>query len=281
MSDVKIPVTVVIPVKNEEKNIRRCLAALVRFQRVVILDSSSIDKTVEIAVEAGAGVMNFEWNGTYPKKRNWFLLNAQLETEWVMFLDADEILSENVCEELASVLPNSDCAGYWLSYTNYFLGVPLHHGVPQRKLALMRVGAGLYERIDEENWSALDMEVHEHLQIDGKLGEILTRIDHDDYRGLDRFVDRHREYAQWEARRWRSLVVKGVDGVAIVLTKRQRFKYRNLEKRWYPAFYFVYTYFVRLGFLDGRAGFSYAAFKAWYFWLIGLLIAESNDLSKD
>jgi hypothetical protein len=145
--------------------------------------------------------------------------------------------------------------------------------VPQRKLALFRVGKGLYERIDEEAWSRLDMEIHEHPIIDGPVGEIVEPIDHNDDCGIAKFIERHREYALWEARRLASLCDGGTAAWE-KLTDRQRFKYGHLARWWYPWFYFLYTYVAKAGFLDGAPGFHYAFYKAWYFETIRLMIAK-------
>ena len=158
LSSSALPVTVAIPVKNEEVNLARCLKRLGRFAEIVVIDSGSTDRTAEIAEEFGACVVDFRWNGKYPKKRNWFLLNAPPTQPWVLFLDADEFVDEAFCEALAGAVTVDDINGYWLCYRNYFLGKPLRHGLAQRKLALFRVGAALYEKIDEEFWSPLDME---------------------------------------------------------------------------------------------------------------------------
>jgi hypothetical protein len=155
----------------------------------------------------------------------------------------------------------------------------MSHGVPQRKLALFRVGKGLYERIDEDNWSNLDMEVHEHPVIEGELGEIKTPIEHEDLRGIEAFLNRHRDYALWEARRM-LLLERQVALTHQQLTDRQRFKYAHLERWWYPWFYFVYAYFVRLGILDGAAGFYYAFYKSWYVLTIRLMIRELRVAAK-
>lgn len=274
MSPQKIPVTVVIPVRNEEHNIARCLARLGGFHEVVVIDSSSTDRTADIARAHGARVINFEWNGQYPKKRNWFLLNHQIETEWVFFLDADELISASFTAELSRAIQHSTIAGYWIRYTIYFLGQQLNHGLPQRKLALFRAGAGLFERIDESRWSKLDMEVHEHPVIAGQVGEIATRIDHNDDRGIRKFVERHTDYAQWEAGRFRLMQAAPAAAGTASLTQRQRAKYRFIRAWWYPGAYFFYTYVVRLGFLDGWAGLVYAAMKFWYFTLIQAFIAD-------
>ncbi len=280
---VPIPITVAIPVKDEERNLARCLSRLGQFAHVVVIDSNSTDRTVAIAVEHGAEVVQFAWDGRYPKKRNWFLATCPIYTGWVLFLDADELINDTFCDAVRAAIVDTPHRGFWLNYTNYFLGKPIRHGVAQRKLALFRVGGIFYERIEEQAWSALDMEIHEHPIVDGSVGEIAVRIDHDDYRGIAKFIDRHRNYAMWEAKRYRTLAGLGsgnVTGNVIGngdFSPRQRRKYRHLAAWWFPAAYFVMTYIVKLGFLDGRAGFLLAFYKAWYFTSIGVLIREERS----
>ena len=267
-----IPITVAIPVKDEERNLARCLSRLGQFAHVVVIDSRSTDRTVAIAEENGASVVQFDWDGKYPKKRNWFLANRPVETEWILFLDADELVNDAFCDAVRAAIADTPHQGFWLNYTNYFAGKPIRHGISQRKLALFRSRGIFYERIEEDGWSALDMEIHEHPIVDGSVGEIAARIDHDDYRGIAKFIDRHRNYAMWEAKRYRALMAAGGDHAGF--SPRQRKKYRHLAAWWFPAAYFVMTYVVKLGFLDGRAGFLLAFYKAWYFTSIGVLIRE-------
>jgi hypothetical protein len=109
--------------------------------------------------------------------------------------------------------------------------------------------------------------------VEDSVGEIRTQIEHNDFHGIDKFLDRHRHYARWEAQRYLVLARQsGSDSPD--LTPRQRFKYRHLARCWYPWFYFFYAYVVRLGFLDGAAGFQYAFYKAWYFLTVRLMIRE-------
>lgn len=266
----RLAVSVVIPVRNEERNLPRCLAAVSSFAEVIVVDSGSTDRTRSIAEAAGANVINFVWDGRYPKKRNWVLLNHEPSQPWVLFLDADEIVDEAFCNALAATLPGTTHTGFWLTYTNYFLGKRLRYGVAQRKLALFRVGAGLYERIEEDAWSGLDMEIHEHPILEGTIGTIDAPIEHNDDRGILKFIDRHREYAAWEAARLKML--RGAaPGATAHLTERQRTKYRYLDRWWYASAYFVGQFVVKLGFLDGFAGLQYALGKFWYFNTIYLL----------
>lgn len=273
METTSLPVTVVIPVKNDARNLERCLRRLTRFSEVVVLDSRSDDNTAEVAEEYKARLIQFDWNGTYPKKRNWFLINDPPSTPWVLFLDADEYVDERFCNSLLEAIRSTEKVGFWLTYRNYFLGRLLRFGVPSRKLALFRVGAGLYEKIAEENWSRLDMEIHEHPILTGSIGSIVVPIDHQDYQGLSRFIDKHRDYALWEAHRYRALHANAADWAH--LTNRQIFKYRHLAKWWYPWFYFFFSFIIRLGILDGSAGFYHALYKAWYFQTIRLLLREA------
>lgn len=273
---IGIPVTVAIPVKDEAAALPACLARLGRFAEVVVIDSGSTDGTAAVAERFGARVLRFSWNGRYPKKRNWFLLNHPPAQPWVLFLDADEIVDDAFCDEVAEQIAADLHDGFWLTYTKHFMGRRLDHGVPQRKLALFRVGAGLYERIEEDAWSRLDMEVHEHPVIDGRIGEIRAPLVHDDDRGVAKFVQRHCDYARWEARRTLQLRAGGPDAWR-TLTSRQRFKYRHIDRWWYCWFYFLFDYVARSGFRDGAAGFRYAFLKLWYFMLIRIMLIESAD----
>lgn len=268
-----LPVTAVVPTLNEELLLPECLARLRRFAHVVVVDSGSTDRTREIALAANAQWVDFRWDGRFPKKRNWFLRNHRLETPWVMFLDADELVDPAFCSELAAKIGHTDHAGFWLTYDNWFLGRRLRYGIPNRKLALFRVGAGEYERIDEDRWSHLDMEIHEHPVLQGTVGEIEARIEHRDDRGLEHWRSKHAEYSSWEARR--ALMLRaGHVASASVHSPRQRRKYELLGKWWLPWAYFLHMYVLKLGFLDGRPGLAYAWEKAKYFRDIGRKMRE-------
>ena len=275
-----LPITVVVPTRNEEKNLDACLSRLGDFAATWVVDSRSTDGTRAVADRYGARWIDFDWSGDFPKKRNWVLANHPPSTPWVLFLDADERLTEQFVAELRQALGTADIAlaGFWLNYSNHFMGRVLRHGVPQRKLALFRVGAGQYERIDDKRWSNLDMEVHEHPVLDGPIGEIAAPIDHLDYRGIEHYLGRHNAYASWEAKRHADLIARGDDAWA-ALTPRQRAKYRSLSRWWFAPAYFAGTYFLKLGFLDGAAGFHYAFLKMLYFYEIRLKILGAREVA--
>ncbi len=272
MPALRLPVTVVIPVKNEERNLARCLDRLKRFDKIVVVDSGSTDRTREISQEHGCDFVPFRWDGHFPKKRNWFLINHPPTTPWVFFLDADEYLTDEFVDELARALAMTTHVGFRVVYSNYFLGKKLKYGVPQIKLPLFRVGSGLYERIDEDGWSALDMEVHEHPILEGTIGQLKTLVDHQDFKGLDAYIARHKEYASWEARRYVKL--RETPEAMAHFTAIQRRKYECLTRWWLAPSYFFYSWVWKLGILDGWAGFVFAKMKASYFSQIRRKICE-------
>jgi len=268
-----LPVTVVIPTRNEEKNLEACLERLSNFERVIVLDSRSSDRTREIALSRGAEVISFSWNGSFPKKRNWFLMNCPIKTPWVFFLDADELVTDEFKRELAQVLPNTTFNGFGITYRNFFCGSYLRFGEPLRKVALFRVGFGLYERVDDCRWSSLDMEVHEHPVIDGKVGRICSPILHREIKSIDAYLAKHAEYANWEAKRYASFW-KGLEKTSIGSGIRQKVKYILLSSWILGPLYFLYCYVGRLGFLDGKAGLTFAICKMMYHFEIKIKIDE-------
>ncbi len=269
-------VTVVIPVKNEEINIGYCLEKLDGFADIVVVDSGSTDRTQEIVQSKGVNYLNFIWDGKFPKKRNWVLKNYPFKTKWVLFLDADEIVTEEFKLSLTDAIKESSKVGYWLTYNNYFQGKLLKHGVPMRKLALMRVGAGAYEHIEENRWCNLDMEIHEHPILKGEIGFMDAPIVHHDYKGLFHYIARHNEYSSWEAQRYIDLQGKKNED----LIKRQKWKYRLLNTIWWAPLYFFINYFVKGGFMDGRIGLRFSIFKMIYFYQIRCKIKELKKLDR-
>lgn len=272
-----LSLTIAIPVRNEARNLPACLAAIGRdfATRVVVIDSGSEDATAAIAREWGAEVVEFVWDGQFPKKRNWYLREHTPATGWVLFLDADEVLTEDFKAEVRAALSGGgEAVGYWLNYSIYFLGKPLKGGYPLRKLALFKVGAGEYERIDEARWSQLDMEIHEHPVLAGPVGQIRSRIDHRDYRGIEHWVRKHSEYAAWEASRYRARVADAAQQAQWTLF--QRIKYRLMDTPLIGLAFFFGCYFLMGGFRDGGRGLAWALLKAGYFTQVYCRIREQR-----
>lgn len=266
-------ITVVIPVLNEQENLSSCLDSLSQFNHVVVVDSGSTDQTTRICNQRNIPIVEFSWNGVFPKKRNWVLETVVLSGDWVLFLDADESLTEAFVDELLLSFDPDVMDGYWLTYSNNFEKKEMFFGVPQRKLALFKKNFR-YERYEHTGTSKYDMEIHEHPVGLVKTGEIRSKIIHNDYRGLTHFVEKHLVYAEWEVERF----FNGVDYQ--YLTFRQRFKYRLIQFQLFSLLYFLFDYVIRFRFLDGVTGFSYAFYKAFYFKLIADLIKEKHRANK-
>ena len=277
---MRLDLTIAIPTKNDAASLITCLTAIGTdfCKKIVVVDSASEDETAQIVAEHGASLVSFTWDGKFPKKRNWFLRNHRPDTTWVMFLDADEILTENFKAELNAKLPTSTANGFWLRYSIYFMGRELKHGYPLKKLALFRVGTGEYERIDEDHWSNLDMEIHEHPIIDGEIGEIKSRIDHRDFRDVHHYIAKHNEYSSWEAKRY---LARRNNSSSQKLTLKQRIKYSLVNSPFAGVVYFFGAYLFMGGFLDGARGLAFAILKSSYFTQVYCKIQELHAIDSD
>lgn len=270
----KIPVTVIVSVKNEELNLPHCLAKLSAFDEVLVVDSKSTDATPQIIERFGYTRIVFDWNGQFPKKRNWTLEHIPIKHDWVLFLDADEFLTNAFVKELSNKIQNSSYQGFWIYYNNYFMGEEQKYGLKMRKLALFKKDRGRFEKIEEDHWSHLDMEIHEHPIIEGAVAQFKSTILHKDYKGLEHYIARHNAYSSWEARRFMSLQ----RDKNTKLTFRQKLKYRLVKTGLLPYMYFVGTYIFKLGILDGITGFYFARYKANYFFQIQTKILELEKM---
>jgi glycosyltransferase involved in cell wall biosynthesis len=276
MNNTSLDLTIVIPIKNEANLLQGCIDAIGKdfAQRIVIIDSGSTDESLAIAKANNIEVIQFNWNGQFPKKRNWFLQNHKPQTKWVLFLDADEYITYAFKNEVRSILSSSNKVGYWLTYSRYFLGKKLKGGYPLLKLALFQVGAGEYEKIEENNWSQFDMEIHEHPILIGNIGKIKSEIDHLDFRSISHYISKHNEYASWEAQR----ILKSLNDkkISATWTWKQKLKYKLMLTPFIGPLYFLGSYFLLAGFRDGSRGFAFSILKAAYFTQVYCKIVEQR-----
>ncbi len=270
----KIKVSIIISVKNEEVNLPICLEKLSDFSEVIVVDSNSTDSTPKIVESFGYKLINFNWNGKFPKKRNWTLKNVDIKNDWVLFLDADEYLTPQFTKEVSKKITEDTCSGYWLYYNNFFMGKEIKFGDKMKKLALFKKNAGLYEKIEEDSWSHLDMEIHEHPILNGKIGKINSPIIHNDFKGLEHYIQRHNAYSSWEANRFISLSKQTKKNQ---LNKRQILKYKLISTGLLPFVYFFASFFLKFGFLDGINGFRLAKYKSNYFFQVQTKIIELKN----
>ena len=262
----KIPISVLIPARNEVSNLRRALAPLVGWaDEIVVVDSGSTDGTIEVAQSLGAKVVQFQYKGGWPKKRQWALDTYPWRNEWILLLDADEILTEPGKVEIANAIGDSRYDGYWLQFQLVFLGRAIRYGdTTLWKLFLFRRGRATYEkRLEQQDASMADVEIHEHVVSDGPTRRLKEPVRHENWNSLDRYITKHNEYSNWEAH----VYVHGTTGSLQPSlfgnqAQRRRWLKRNLIMLpGSPLLRFLYVYLFRLGFLDGRAGLIYAMFK--------------------
>ena len=288
-----LPVSVLVPVRNEAENLPRCLAALSCCREVYVIDSQSTDATIEIARSFGAKVVQFYYQGGWPKKRQWALDNLPLENPWVLLLDADEVLTPELAEEIEVAIKDPDLNGYWVPLRISFLGRALRHGdTGFRKLSLFRRGMGRFEcRLQDQDASMADMEVHEHVIVEGRTGQIRNALLHHNVNSLSRYIEKHNEYSNWEARvLWRELTEpadcghSGAEKIAPSFWGTQAQRRRWLRKNFFhlpgsPILFFFYKYVLRLGFLDGASGLIYCGFQAVQFFHIKAKLYELRSRS--
>ena len=260
----KLPITVLIAVKNEAANIGRCLSACRRADRVIVLDSGSTDETGTIAAQAGAEVIQFQYQGGYPKKRQWALDTVQIETEWILLLDADEVVPDQLWEEIAAATASpGDYSGFLIRKGFHFLRRKFRFGgFSHQAVLLIRTGRGRFEQLVDVPGDTLDMEVHERMIVDGKIGILQTPLIHDDFKGLQAYIDRHNRYSTWEAvlrDQWLRTGRYGAETVSPNLfgdaqQRRRWLKRLAVRMPGEPWLWFCYHYLLRLAILEGQPG---------------------------
>jgi glycosyltransferase involved in cell wall biosynthesis len=264
----KIPVTVLVQTKNEEVGIAACLAGLTAFDEVIVVDSDSDDRTKEIALASGAKVVNFSWNGRYPKKKQWQLENVQTTNEWVFFMDADEVPRQKLIDELRTLFAGGDPGpvAFDIDLDYVFAGRLLKHGHRVTKRCLVKKGDVNFPVVDDLNAPGMgELEGHYQPVPSGGVGKLRGRILHNDLDPVATWFARHNKYSDWEAHLRRNVELRKE------VASRRTLKGKIFDLvPFKPAIFFGYAYVARAGFLDGRAGLDYATALATYYWQIGL-----------
>ena len=262
-----LPLSVIVAVRNEEENLSRCLESLADAGEVYVVDSFSTDATPEIGRSFGAKVVQFRYEGGWPKKRQWALNTLPLNYEWVLLLDADESITPELAAEIKDAIQNSAIAGYYIGLDMHFLGRHLRHcGATFYKLSLFRRGKGRFEcRTADQDNSMCDMEVHEHVIVDGPTAKLQNRLLHRNVASISRYILKHDEYSNWEARVWSE--PERDSELAPSLFGSQAQRRRWLKQKFFrmpgsSVLLFLYRYLFCLGFLDGKPGLIYCAFQA-------------------
>jgi glycosyltransferase involved in cell wall biosynthesis len=230
----RVTLSVVLITQNEERNLPRTLESVLPLVadgkgEIIVVDSGSTDHTVEIAQSFDAKVFVEAWKG-FAAQKNSAMDKASMD--WVLQLDADEALEPGLAAEIEVALKGgSPLKGFWIPRKNYFLGCWIKHGgfYPDPKLRLIRRGAGRFEEYG----------AHPTIKLDGSTGTLSHALIHNAYPTLRGYVDHMNSYSSM--------------GAEVALAKGyRRFSVTNIVVR--PLLTFIYNYFFRLGFLDGREG---------------------------
>lgn len=274
-------ITAIILTLNEEKNIEECIRSIHPVvKRIVVVDSFSTDKTVEIAKAHGAEVLQHEFINQ-AQQFIWAVDTIEIDTKWIFRIDADERLTEKAAVELEKLTTeheNDDINGIVVRFEVNFMGKALRHGgiYPFRKLLVFKKGKGHMEKRNMDEHIVLD---------EGKSVEMKSDCLHQDFKSLYAWIEKHNKYSDREvldyfdrenAQENRSLS-KGAKFKRFV-----KFKiYYKLPMGMRAHLYYWYRYYFKLGFLDGKEGKIFAFLQAyWYRFLVDAKIHEQKLLNN-
>lgn len=288
LTDIKSNLSVVILTFNEEQHIKRCIESLLPItSNIFIVDSFSSDETVEIAESLGAKIFQRKWKN-YADQFQWGLDNCPIVTEWVMRMDADEYIEEDLVLELRDKVFSTihySISGFYIRRKYFFLGQWIKNGAvyPLNLLRIWRHGQG---RI-ENRW------MDEHIVIEhGGTEQLAGHIVDDNLNNTRWWVEKHNSYADREMldildKKYR--LFSSDDILANASEGSQAKLKRTVKERVYnklpifirPLLYFLYRYFLRLGFMDGKRGFAFHFMQGyWYRSLVDLRVYEAERLIK-
>lgn len=279
-------VTAVILTFNEEQHLARCIASVQAVATdVVVVDCSSTDATLDIARAHGARVLQHAWVN-HAAQFNWALTQLGADTEWVLRIDADEVLTPALIEEIRTRLPGigPEIDGVYWGRRMTFQGRLIRHGgvFPVRVLRLFRHGRGQCEN----RW------MDEHIKVAGPTADFAGEMIDDNLNSLTWWTDKHNRYASREAVDLLNLEYRFMphDTVASLRGGKQAGVKRWLKERVYArlpggfrAFaYFFYRYVLRLGFLDGQAGTAFHFLQGfWYRYLVDAKVVEVKRYMRE
>lgn len=273
-----LPITCLILTKNEERAIRDCLESVKFCQQIVVFDSNSTDKTSDIVRENGSELINFTWNGTYPKKKQWALQHPSIRNNWVLLLDADERVSKELSDSITEFFASGENshAAFDVEIAYTFANRLLKHGHQVSKRILLDRRKCTFPILNDLNVKNM-WEVEGHYQpiVFGSLSQLKGKLLHADPDSLFDYFSRHNRYSDWEAH----LRINSED--RMIVRKAKSFQGRIFDRMpLKPLAFFIYSYFFRLGFLDGKAGLNYALALAYYYWQVSLKVDEGKHVSQ-
>lgn len=268
---MKNSVSIIIPTLNEEVNLLECLKSVGCSDDVIVFDSFSTDRTVEIAKSCGARVFQRKWEHESAHK-NWALRNIQYKNDWVFHLDADERMTVDLWSELLRIANDhqNSCSGYYCGRMNYFMGRCIRRSYPPVPiLRFYKPKKVTYER-----------EINPRTIVDGEVRTLNNYFDHYSFsKGLTEWIEKHNRYSLAEAREAIADMGSGDIRFLKLLSKDSAERRGTIKKiAWKlpfrPLLKFGYLFFFKLGLLDGIPGFRYCVLMAIYEYMIDLKIKE-------
>ena len=232
----RLPISVCMLCLNEADRLPKTLEPVRHFAEWLVFDTGSTDNSIELCQQAGATVVEQSWEGFTKTRQKHF---QQASQNWILWLDADEVITPALVEELQELFKNDPKhAAYWLNRMMYFEGKWIRHGdwFPDWNVRLFKQGT----------WHMEDREVHERMNIEGSIGRLKNHLDHYSFRSWADKEQRSEKYAQLWAKMQAKQNKKSNAASAIT---------RGIWK-------FIRGYFLKKGLLDGSIGFKIAASNA-------------------
>lgn len=283
---MKAPISVIVLTCNEELNIEDCLKSAADWaQEIIMVDGcylsdtyNSTDKTLEIAKKYTDRIYYHQFID-YAQQFNWALDNVEIKGEWIMKLDADERLLPELKQEILEILPKlpKDVNGLYIKRRVYFMGKWIKHGgyYPTWLLRVWRKGQGKLEM----------RQMDEHpILFSGRAIKLKNDFYEKDKKDLTMWVNKHNKYATREVdsilNPSNELVSSSFFGSQIQRKRWLKEKvYHRMPSFFRPFFYFMYRYFFRLGFLDGKEGLIFHFLQG--FWYRFLVDAKLYEIKKN
>lgn len=274
-------ITAIILTLNEEKNIEECIKSIKSIvKRIVVVDSFSTDRTVEIAKELGAEVLQNKWIN-YSTQFIYAIEKANIDTTWVFRIDADERLTEKSAAELEKLTTEhetDDVNGIIVRFEVNFMGKALRHGgiYPIKVLRVFKNGKAHME----------NRNMDEHIVLDeGKSVEMKNDCIHQDFKSLYAWTEKHNKYSDREVLDYLNREEAQSNNALSKGAKFKRFVkfkiYYKLPMGMRAQLYYCYRYYFKLGFLDGKEGKIFAFLQAyWYRFLVDAKIHEQKLVNK-
>lgn len=269
-------ITAIILTRNEEVNIVDCIRSIISVaKRIVVVDSFSTDRTVELARNCGAEVYQHSFEN-YAKQYMYAVDISKIETIWTLRIDADERFTPDSANELADICNTNmytDVAGIVLRFKKNFLGRDLYHGgvYPWKKMNCYKTKYGTIE----------DRSMDEHIVLSqGTVVEMKNDCLHFDFKNLEYFINKHNWYSSRETVDYfeNQKNIKNKDELDFKTRIKMNFYYK-LPMGVRAHIYYIYRYYFRMGFLDGKEGKIYAFLQAyWYRYLVDAKIYETEKM---